>query len=87
MICIVLHMDFMLQLLLRLSMDHPYHTLSVLLALANAGKDDELSSGSSSSSTTGQKLSRKQSGNKKVTVAATPPSSSIDKVLYLTNQI
>jgi len=51
----------------------------VLLALANAGKDDELSS-ANSSGTTGQKLSRKQPGNKKV--AATTTTSSIDKVWH-----
>ena len=61
------------QLLLRLSLDHPYHTLSVLLALANASKDDELSTPSTSSTST-NKLSKKQSNIKKTT------NSTIDKV-------
>ena len=61
------------QLLLRLSLDHPYHTLSVLLALANASKDDELSTPTTSSTST-NKLSKKQSNIKKST------NSTIDKV-------
>lgn len=67
------------QLLLRLSLDHPYHTLSVLLALANASKDDELSTPSSGSTGT-SKLSKKQSNSKK------PSNSTIDKDKMLAAQ-
>ena len=68
-----LFVHILTQLLLRLSLDHPYHTLSVLLALANASKDDELSTPSSGSTGT-SKLSKKQSNSKK------PSNSTIDKV-------
>ena len=62
--------------MLRLSLDHPYHSLSVLLALANASKDDDLSFPTSGSTST-HRLSRKDSNNKK------PSSSAIDKVNIL----